>query len=96
MLYPQTLIGDLISELMEAGMSRAEIADSLGVKGPLVSQYKAGDAYPRDEVLGVLAELAQHHLGKNIIRDDLLTNKWLWWVIREKGLTIEMIRRAVK
>lgn len=95
MQHPPTLIGDLIAELMGAGMSRSEIAEALGVKGPLVSQYKAGDAYPRDETLPVIADMAQRRLGKHITKEELLANKWLWWCVREKGLTTDVIRRYV-
>lgn len=94
-MLPPTLISDLITELMGAGLKQEVIAKHLGVKRPLISQYKAGDAYPRDEALDALAALAQLHLGKEITTEDLKVNKWLYWVMREKGLSIETIRRAV-
>lgn len=90
-MLPASLIGDIFTELTEKrGISRSELAARLKVKPPVISQYKAGDAYPKDQSLPIIAKMHGGYTTR-----ELLTHKWVYWIMREKGITIPDIQRVL-
>lgn len=72
---------DLITEIEEGGVSRAEIASALGVKPNMISSIKTGKVLPGDDRLAALAKLSGRYNER-----DLYRAKWAQWLKTEKGL----------
>lgn len=84
-----TFIGSLVSELLDRGLTRDEIANRIGVPPASVSHLKAGRGSLGDSKISALADL---HGG--FTADEIKAAKYLEWLEREKGLTIQDLQNA--
>lgn len=84
--------GRIISEAENQGMTRAEIAATLGLKPNSVSQIKHGVALPGDDRLDGFSAL----IDRKLSIQDLLAVKTAIYNQRELGLDPEFVVKACK
>lgn len=76
------IVGEVITDLIDRGLSRDEIADMLKVKPSHVSNIRAGKSSVHDGKLGVLAERHGGYTAK-----ELKVLKYLEWLKREADIS---------
>lgn len=86
-----TVIGGIVAELYDRGVSRAKIAQALDIKLPVVSQIKHGRTSVSDDKIPALAELHGGYTPR-----QLIAMKWIEWLEREKGVHLQDLNEAAK
>lgn len=90
-MLPETVVGDMITDLLARGMKQAEIAHEIGVTANMITTWKQGKQSPGIENLRRLCKLH----GNKYNAQQLLAHKGMLWIMKKYKLSINDLEKAL-